>query len=320
MKAIRVYEFGEPEVMRLEEVPEHAAGADEVVVQLSAIGVNPVDTYIRSGSYARLPQLPNTPGTDGAGTIHSIGEGVAALALGDRVYTAGSVSGTYAEFALCKTSQVYSLPHGISFAEGAAIGVPYATAYRALYHRAAGQAGETILVHGASGGVGIAAVQLAHAHGMMVIGTGGSQKGRALVFAQGADHVLDHTADGYMDEVMKLTEGRGVDVILEMLANINLGSDLTVLAPRGRIVVIGSRGNVEINPRDAMSRDATIHSMSLMNATNEELSGIHEHLVRGLEERTLQPVIGAEMPLASASEAHHTVLAGDSYGKIVLIP
>lgn len=320
MKAIRVHEFGAPDVMRVEEVEIPRAGAGEVVVQIEATGVNPVETYIRAGAYARKPALPYTPGSDGAGTIHEIGAGVENLNIGDRVYIAGSLSGTYAEFALCTASQIHILPEGISFAEGAAIGVPYATAYRALHDRARTEPNEVILVHGATGGVGIATVQLAHKHGCKVVGTGGSQKGRALAYAQGADYVLDHTADGYLDEAMRLTDGRGFDVILEMLANVNLDRDLSVLAPRGRVVVIGSRGRIEIDPRDLMSRDADVRGMSLWNASEDELRRIHAQLIEGLRDGSLRPVIGAEMQLTDAPEAHEQVLAGESYGKIVLVP
>ena len=320
MKAIRVHEFGALDVMRVEEVGIPRAGVGEVVVQIEAAGVNPVETYIRAGAYARKPALPYTPGTDGAGTIHEIGAGVEGLHAGDRVYVAGSLSGTYAEFALCKHMQVHTLPEGVSFAEGASLGVPYATAYRALHDRARTEPGEIVLIHGATGGVGIAGVQLARKHNCKVVGTGGSQKGRALAFAQGADHVLDHTTDGYLDEAMRLTDGRGFDVILEMLANVNLSRDLSVLAPRGRVVVIGSRGRTEIDPRDLMARDADVRGMSLWNAGDDELSLIHARLVEGLRDGNLRPVIGAEMQLADAPEAHEQVLAGESYGKVVLVP
>lgn len=320
MKAIRVHEFGAPDVMRLEEVAPPRAGAGEVVVQIEAAGVNPVETYIRAGAYARKPALPYTPGTDGAGTIHEVGAEVEGLRSGDRVYVAGSSSGTYAEFALCTASQVHTLPEGVSFAQGASLGVPYATAYRALHDRARTEPNDTVLVHGATGGVGIAAIQLAHKQGCKVIGTGGSQKGRALAFAQGADHVLDHTTDGYLDEAVRLTDGRGFDVILEMLANVNLDRDLSVLAPRGRVVVIGNRGRIGIDPRELMARDADVRGMSLWNASDGELSLIHAQLVEGLRDGSLRPVIGAEMQLADAPEAHERVLAGESYGKIVLVP
>src|SRR6185503_3227702 len=188
--------------------------------------------------------------------VEAIGEGVTRVAVGDRVYTSSTLTGAYAEQVLCDESQVNLLPANVSYAQGAAVNVPYATAYRALFQRARAVPGETVLVHGASGGVGIAGVQLARAAGMKVIGTGGTDKGRELVKEQGAHHVLDHHAPDYFDQLKALTNGRGVDVILEMLANINLAKDLTALAQFGRVVVIGNRGTIEINPRDAMGRDA----------------------------------------------------------------
>ncbi|HEX8474826.1 MAG TPA: NADPH:quinone reductase [Pyrinomonadaceae bacterium] len=320
MKAIRVNEFGAPEVMQIEEVADPQVGHGEVLVRVGAAGVNPVDTYIRAGAYARIPTLPYTPGSDGAGVVEAVGEGVSRVHVGERVYLAGSLSGTYAELALCEESQVYPLPEHVSFAQGAGVYVPYATAYRALFQRAHAVAGETVLVHGASGGVGVAAVQLARAAGLTVFGTGGTEDGRRLVSEQGAHHVLDHRADDYLARLMELTAERGVDVVLEMLANVNLDKDLNVLARGGRVVVIGSRGRVEIDPRAAMSRDAAILGMSLLNTPTQELTGIHGALVAGLENRTLRPVAAREMPLADAPRAHHAVLEPGAYGKIVLIP
>jgi NADPH2:quinone reductase len=321
MKAIRVDEFGGPDVMRLVEVADPPAGQGQVLVRVRAAGVNPVDAYIHTGTYAaRKPALPYTPGMDGAGVVEAIGEGVARVTLGDRVYIAGSISGTYAQLALCDESQVHPLPEGVSFAQGAAVGVPYATAYRALFQRAHAQAGESVLIHGASGGVGVAATQLARAAGMKVIGTGGTIEGRKLVADEGAHHVLDHHAPDYLQQLLALTGGRGVDVIAEMLANVNLDKDLSVLAKGGRVVVIGSRGRVEIDPRGAMGRDASIHGMSLLNAAAGELASIHAALVAGLENKTLRPVVGRELPLADAPRAHKAVMEPGAHGKIVLIP
>ena len=143
MKAIRVHEFGGPEVLQFEEVPTPRPGPGQVLVRMHAIGVNPVETYIRAGTYARLPALPYTPGNYGAGVVEQVGSDVNEFKPGDRVYTAGSVSGTYAEFALCKTEQVHRLPENVSFAQGAAMGTPYATAYRGLFQRADAEPGET---------------------------------------------------------------------------------------------------------------------------------------------------------------------------------
>ncbi|MBZ5694757.1 MAG: NADPH:quinone reductase [Acidobacteriia bacterium] len=320
MKAIRVKEFGGPEVLKLENIPELKPGAGQVAVRMRAIGVNPVDTYIRSGVYPRKPSLPYTPGTDGAGVIDSVGKDVTQFKSGDRVYLAGSLSGSYAEESLCEARFVFPLPENVSFAQGAAMHVPYATAFRALFHRAQARGGETVLIHGASGGVGSAAVQLARAAGLRVIGTVGSDRGRKLVADEGAHQVLDHKAANHFEEALAATGGRGYDVILEMLANVNLGRDLGILAPRGRVVVIGNRGNAEINARDIMTRDGSILAMSLWNASAEDLVSIHLALVAGLENKTLRPVIGQEIPLAEASRAHVAVMESGAYGKIVLIP
>jgi NADPH2:quinone reductase len=320
MKAIRVNEFGAPEVMRLETVNDLIPGPWEVVVRVAAGGVNPVDTYIRAGFYRPDLKLPYTPGLDGAGTITAVGSAVKHRRVGERVYVAWNLSGTYAEQVLCREFQTHPLPEGISFAQGAAIGVPYGAAFRALFQRGRSLPGETVLVHGASGGVGIAALQLARAAGLRVIGTAGSEQGMELVRAEGAHHVLNHRTAGYLDELQELTCGRGVDIILEMLANVNLGRDLQELTTGGRVVVIGSRGNVEINPRDMLSREAAVLGMTLYNATDKELASMHAAFAAGLANGTLRPVVSRELPLAEAAAAHHAVLEASTFGKIVLIP
>jgi len=320
MKAIRVHTFGGPEVLKLEDVAEPKADKGQVVVRIQAAGVNPVDTYMRAGVYPRKPALPYTPGTDGAGVVESIGAGVTRVKTGDRVYIGGSLSGTYAEKALCDETTVFPLPDHVSFAQGAGVNVPYATAYRALFQRAEARLGETVLINGASGGTGIAAVQLARSAGLHVVGTAGTDRGRKLAETEGAHQVLDHNAPDHFEKALALTGGRGFDVILEMLANVNLGKDLTILAPRGRVVVIGSRGSAEINPRDAMTRDGSILAMSLWNATPLDLAAIHTALIAGLENRTLRPMIRHEIPLSDAPRAHEVIMEPGSYGKIVLVP
>ena len=320
MKAIRVHEFGGPEKLVLEQVPDLRPGPGEVVVRIHAAGVNPVETYIRMGTHMVKPTLPYTPGSDGAGTVLSVGEGVQRVKPGDRVYTAGSISGTYAEQALCRETQVHPLPKNVTFQQGAALGVPYATAIRGLFQRAHGVPGESVLVHGASGAVGVAAVQLAHAHGMLVIGTAGTERGLKLVREMGAHHVFDHNAPNLPEQVLKATGGRGVNIILEMLANKNLAQDLGMAAPKGRVVVIGNRGTIEINPRDAMLREISILGLILFAATEQELASIHAGLGAALELGIAKPVIGQEIPLAEARRAHEAVLQPGSYGKIVLVP
>ncbi len=318
MKAIRVHEFGPPEVMRLEDVTDPAPGPGQVVVRVHAAGVNPVETYIRSGAYANKPPLPYTPGGDAAGVVAAVGARVPRCQVGDRVYTAGTISGAYAQLALCDAAQVYPLPDHLTFAQGAALHVPYATAYRALFDRSHARAGQTVLVHGASGGVGLAAVQFAAAAGLTVYGTAGTERGRLLVREQGAAHVFDHKAPGYLDELLKLTDGRGVDLILEMLANVNLGKDLTVLAKDGCIVVIGSRGEVQVNPRLLMRAEGSI--LGVMGGSPEAYARAHAAIGAGLRAGTLRTIVGRELPLAQAPQAHHAIIEATACGKLVLVP
>jgi NADPH2:quinone reductase len=305
--------------MHLEEVDPPRPGPGQVLVDVKAAGVNPVDTYIRAGAYS-FGQVPYTPGMDAAGVVEAVGEDVTKVTVGDKVYTAGSATGTYAEKALCEQRQVHLLPEKIAFEAGAALGIPYTTAYRALFQKARAQADEVVLVHGASGGVGIAAVQLARAADMTVIGTAGTQKGRDLVINEGAHHVLDHHETDYLQKAMDLTNGRGIDVVLEMLANVNLGRDLEIMAKNGRVVVIGCRGTVEINPRLAMQRDISIIAMITTNASEPEIAAIHEAIQAGLEDASLRPVIAKRLPLAQAPNAHQEVIESPHHGKIVLIP
>jgi NADPH2:quinone reductase len=320
MKAIRVKEFGPPEVMKLVDVPDLKPGPKQVVVRIKAAGVNPVDAYVRTGTYSRKPPLPYTPGSDAAGLVEAVGDDVTRVVLGARVYISGTSTGAYAEMALCEENQVHRLPDGVSFSQGAAVSIPYATAYRALFQIAKALPGETVLVHGATGGVGVAAVQLARAAGATVIGTGGTEKGRALVMQEGAHFVLDHGKPDHLEGLGRLTQNRGMDVIVEMLANLNLDKDLKVLATKGRLVVVGSRGRVEIDPRDIMTREASITGMLLFKVPEREEAGIHAALAAGLENGTLRPVVGREIPLARAAEAHRIILEPGAYGKIVLIP
>jgi NADPH2:quinone reductase len=319
MKAIRVHEFGGPEVMTIEDLPDPSPGPAQVLVRVRAIGVNPVDNYIRTGTYARKPQLPYTPHTDLGGIVEAVGSAVTRVKHGDRVYAFG-VDGGGAELALCEEWQVMPLPRPVSFQQGAALGVPYGTAWRALFIRAHARAGETVLVHGASGGVGTAAVQIARAHGLRVLGTAGTAEGLQLVRDQGAHEAFNHGDADYTGAILAATGGRGVDVVLEMLANVNLDRDLDLLGPRGRVVVIGSRGRVEIDPRKSMGKDAAILGMTLFNADANELREIHSGLVAGLENGTLRPVIGKELPLSDAAKAHQAVMEPGAFGKIVLIP
>lgn len=320
MKAIQVHKFGGSEELKLEEIPTPKAAAGQVLVRIHAAGVNPYDTYMRAGTYAVKPALPYTPGSDAAGVIEAIGEGIKKIKVGDRVYTAKTVTGAYAEYALALEDQVYRLPDKISFAQGAGVWVPYGTAYHALFHSAQAHASETVLVHGASGGVGTATLQLARAAGLTVFGTAGTAKGLELATREGAHRVFDHTKAGYTDQIMQATEGRGVDIIVEMLANVNLPADMKMLATNGRIIVVGNRGEVTINARELMTRRAAVRGFTLWALTPAETADIHAGLGAGMENGTLRPIVGKEMPLVEAPRAHREILEPGAHGKIVLIP
>jgi len=324
MKAILARAFGGPEVLELHDVPDPTPGPGQVLVHVHAAGVNPFDTYMRTGNYAIKPPLPYTPGADAAGVIEAIGSDVRGWTVGTRVFIGGTAThksyGAYAEKVLCEPHQVHPLPSRLTFAQGASVNVPYVTAWRALHLRGRIQPGETLFIHGASGSVGTAATQIARAFGLKVIGTAGSDEGLALVRTQGAAHALNHRTPDYMDRLKDLTEGRGPDVILENLANVNLDNDLTALAHGGRVVIVGNRGRIEIDPRKTMSKEGAILGMALWNTTPEEWSRIYHALDAGLTDGTLTPHVAIEMPLAEAPRAHERVLEPAANGKIVLLP
>jgi NADPH2:quinone reductase len=320
MKAIVVHEFGAPEVMKLEDFPTPKVGAGQVVVRIHAAGVNPFDTYMRSGIYAIKPALPYVPGGEGAGVVHTVGEGVTKWKPGDRVYVGHPITGTYAEYTLASESQVHRLPERVSYTQGAGVYVACGTAFHALHHHAKARGSETLLVHGASGGVGIAAVQIGRAIGMTVIGTAGSDKGLELVKHEGAHHAFNHRNAGYTDAILNVTNGRGVDVVLEMLANVNLAADLKLLAKFGRVIVIGSRGDVTITPRDLMARSSSVRGFVLWSISEADEADMIAGLEAGLINGTVRPVVGKELSLSEAVRAHKEVLEPGAHGKIILVP
>ncbi len=323
MKAIIIRQFGGTEVLKIEETIDPVASAGEVVVRLYAAGVNPVDTYVRTGTYALKPELPYIPGMDGAGVVESIGSNVVDLRAGDRVWISstlnGRLQGAYAEKALCDAKHVHHLPDSISFAQGAALNVAYVTAYRALFDRAAIKPGEVVLVHGATGGVGLAAVQLAAAHGAIVLGTGGTEEGIMLAGQQGAAKMFNHRSPGYVQEILNYTDGKGVSAVIEMLANVNLDHDLKLVGFGGRIVVVGNRGRVEIDPRQTMAKEAVITGLNYWSGGDAAIMRAIAAINAGLKEGSLNPIVSTEYPLASAAIAHEKVMATGAHGKVVLV-
>ncbi len=320
MRAVQVEQFGEPQVLKTVEMPSPYTLEHQVKVEVKAVGVNPVDTYIRAGIYPLKPDLPYVPGNDAAGIISEVGSGVLHHKVGDHVYVFGQNIGAYAEELVCNQAHVYRLPENVSFVTGAAVGVPYTTAFYGLIYRAQAKPGETILIHGASGAVGLAAIQIAKSYGMRVIGTAGTEQGISLLKEQGVIAALNHHENNYLDALGELTCDCGPDVILEMLANVNLNNDLKVIARHGRIVVIGNRGTIEINPRDTMGKNASILGMAAFNASRAELFQIHSAIYSGLTDGRFKPVIRVELPLTRAADAHKLVMEPGGNGKIILVP
>lgn len=319
MVAIEVSEFGEPEVLHITEKELPELKADQVQIQVEAIGVNPVDTYIRAGSYPLLPELPYTPGANVSGYIEQLGPGVTAFEVGDKVYSSSTRYGAYAERAVCHISETHRLSDKLSFAQGAALGTPAATAWRGLFIRGEAKPGERLLVHGASGAVGQAALQLVKSQGLDLFGTAGTDSGCRLIEQLGAKAFRHDTSD-YVDELEQALAGKGVDLVLEMLANKNLETDLQLLAPGGRVVIIGSRGRIEIDPRATMGKETEIRGLALQNTTEAELHKTHSGISDAVERGDLFPSISAEFPLSSAAKAHRLVMQDGNCGKIVLIP
>ncbi len=375
--AVRVSAFGSADSMRVVEgVTLPALGSSQIRINLSYAGVNPVDTYIRAGSYATLPDLPFTPGEEGSGIIAGVGESIdrERFQVGDRVYVTHCITGSYATACNANMQDVYPLPSNLPLLAGCGLGTPFPAAYRALvsshvsatfigfrsvpwnlisvfrvrcscsqhvvltltlvlvlvlqFQRAKAKAGQSVLVNGASGAVGLAAVQLAKAAGMApVIGTAGSAEGRLLVLEEGgADYVIDHHSPGFHQDAVALTKGgnEGLNVIVESSAHFNLGNDLSALSKDGVVAVVGSRGAVEVDPRDLMSAESSVLGVMLSAASTGDLEETHAAIGAGLADGTIRPYVGVVLQgLESASAAHEEVIShastgGSARGKICI--
>ena len=320
MRAYRIHQFGEPPAASVDDVPDPAAGRGQVVVRVGAAGINPVDVYVAAGKYATKPDLPYVAGNDAAGTVESVGEGVSDPKVGDRVIVCrtadGRMAGAFAERCRCEPAGLLRLPDRLSFAQGAAINIPYGTALRALLEVGKPETGDTVLIHGATGGVGLAALQIAKRRGLRVVATGGSGAGRTLLAEQGADVVLDHTKGDHLDALKDAPP----DVILEMAADQNLARDIAAVAEGGRIVVIGNRGPTTIDARGLMMKGAAIAGMNYSMGDPSAKRRALDTLQADLDAGAYDPVIQAEVPLAEAGRAFTMVMAGGSHGKIAVVP
>lgn len=315
MKAVHLREFGGPEILHASEHSTPVPGASQVLVEIRAIGVNPVDALCRAGE-APWITLPFTPGFDAAGLVaQSDADGK--WPIGTPVYLA-LAGGTYAEYVAADASAVHALPPGIDFETGAALGIPYFTAHGALFGRAALHDDEYLLVRGASGAVGAAAVELARAHGIRVLGSAGSDAGLNMLRDQGIE-AFDHRAADVDTRILAATDGRGVDVILEV-RSANIGADLQLLAPQGRIVVIGDRSTVSIDPLELTRRSASILGFNVGSLRTRDIHAAEQAIAAGLLAGTIRPRIAARFPLADAAQAHTLLGRSGLNGKIILLP
>ena len=325
MKAIQVTSFGGPEVLEYVDLEEPQIESQEVKVKLKAAGLNPSEAYVLTGNYAFYqPDLPFTPGFDGSGIVEEVGDEVQGLKAGDRVFTVGLLAqrntGSYAEKVVVDADCVYPLPDQVSFEEGASLGVPALAAYRALFHVGRLRPGETVLIHGASGAVGNIAVQMARAFGAAVIGTAGADnpRGKKIILEAGAHHAISHVTEKNKSELSTITDGKGPDLIIEMLADHNLQTDLEVIKAEGRIVVVGNRGKITIDPRLTMGKESRILGMAVWHMTEADRIESLSAISASLENGTLKPHVGEIYPLSQAQKAHEEILDKAGRGKMIL--
>jgi NADPH2:quinone reductase len=321
MKAMRAHQFGGPEQLKYEDAPEPQLQAGQVVIRVRAAGINPADLVRLSGRLGSLP-LPYIPGTDVCGEVEKVGSGVNNLKAGQRVF-GRAVTGGYAERTCLAAEEAIPLPANVSFEEGAAIPIPFYTAYHALHNKAAVKTGETVLVSAGGGGVGVAAIQLARIAGARVITTVGSREKAERVGALGAQLTVNYKEQDFVAEAEKFTGKKGVDVIIENVAADNLAKDFLAVAPRGRIVVIGTgtgkAGDASFPVFAALMKDVTMLGMSLINAGNA-IAEMARILSGWFSEGKVKAVVSKSYPLVEAPKAMEDLLAAKVFGKLVLTP
>eukprot|EP01063_Lacrimia_lanifica_P038682 TRINITY_DN8278_c0_g2_i1.p2 TRINITY_DN8278_c0_g2~~TRINITY_DN8278_c0_g2_i1.p2 ORF type:complete len:343 (+),score=128.95 TRINITY_DN8278_c0_g2_i1:62-1030(+) len=318
-QAIVMTKTGGPEVLQMAPVPLPAPKPGQVRLAVRAVGVNPVETYWRSGTAGRNPKLPYTPGRDASGVVDAVGQGVANVKVGDRVFTTGAATGTYAHHCLVAAGDCHVLPDNATFEEGASLGTPAMAAYRAMFVRGDAKPGERLFIHGASGGVGLIAIQLAKTLGMYVVGTADTPALATRLTSIGADKAFCHNDAGYTKEV---AAAGPYDLIIECLANVNLQHDLTFAAKQGRVVIVGSRGPTQVNPRDIMTKEVDVRGVFLTAQTEQQKQRAVAHLVAGMRQGTVKPVVSEVLPLSEAPTAHVKIMdpKRETLGKIVMRP
>ena len=322
MKAILFHELGGPEVMKLGDTPKPEPRPGWVLMKNHAIGINFADTLFRQGQYLMRPKLPDTPGLEAAGVIEAVGDGVTHLKPGMRVAAIGTK--TYAEYATVSAAQVMPLPDFVSFEEGAAFPIQTLTAYHMLHTSHQTTAGQTVLVHSAAGGVGILAVQIAKAAGARVIGTVSSDNKMDIVKQYGADAVINYVNHNFDEEAKKLTDGKGVDLILDAVGKPTVEKGLKCLKPFGHLILYGRAGGIP-DPLNLMALfQNSLKVSGFVLYTVSSLPDVHqagiEKSFQLMGQGKLKMLIGKTFPLTEAAEAHRHMESRASVGKLVLIP
>jgi NADPH:quinone reductase len=324
MKAIRVDEFGEPEVLQHVEVERPYPGEGEVLIEIKSAGVNYADTMRRRNQYVEPQWLPFTPGSEVAGTVAEVGDGVEDANVGDRVVTLLGTGG-YAAYAVSRAQNLIPIPEGMDFDEAAAIPLQGLTAYHVLETSGQLKEGESVLVHAAAGGVGYLAVQMAKLMGASpVIATASTQEKLDLASELGADVLVNYTQEDWPEQVREATDGNGADVILEMVGGDFPQKNLQCLNAFGRMVVFGAasgdRGSLV--PAELMMNNHVVAGFYLPNImARPKLFGPSLEKVLGwISSGELKLNVGARYPLEQAREAHDALEGRDTIGKIVLNP
>ena len=321
MKAMRAHQAGGPEQLRYEDAPDPELGEGQVLIRVGAAGINPADLVRLSGELAPL-KLPYITGTDVSGEVEAVSPGVTTVKVGDRVF-GRAIGAAYAEKTCLMASEAIPLPDNLSFEEGAAIPIPFYTAYFAFYHKAMLKAGETVLISAGGGGVGAAAIQLAKAAGARVITTVGSQEKADRARQLGADVAINYKQQDFAPEVRTLTDGKGVDIIIENVASDNLAADCSCIATSGRIVLIGTgtgkAPNATFGVLPALLKDITFYGMSLLSA-DAVIPDMAAAMSPDFAAGKLKPIVSKSYPLQEAAQALHDLLAGKVFSKLVLVP
>jgi NADPH2:quinone reductase len=315
LKSIRLHEFGGPEVLKLEDVDDPKPGTGQALVRVYAAGVNPTDVTSRRGASPVAPTLPMSLGRDASGVVEAIGSGVKTVKSGDKVIVRGG-SANYSELVAIAEDELYPVPDGVGPIDAASIGVTYSTAWDAVVNKAQASTGQWVLVQGASGGVGVAAVQIAKAFGARVIGTASTDEKRKWVEGQGADHTVDYTQDDWPEQVKALTGGKGVDAVIDGVGGDAFLKAFDCVAPGANICVFGASGGREVNINLALlfRTRVHIHGCGGTGCTREDF----EKMLGLFSSGKLKATVETTLPLADAAQAHQMIQDRKVIGKIVL--